>query len=38
MELFSINGYSAIEELNKGAFCVAYKVRKGGTDYFLKIY
>lgn len=38
MELFSINGYSAIEELNKGAFCDAYKVRKGGTDYFLKIY
>lgn len=33
-----IHGYDVIEELNKGAFCDAYKVRKGGTDYFLKLY
>lgn len=33
-----INGYDIIEELNKGAFCDAYRVRKGGKDYFLKLY
>ena len=33
-----INGYDVIEELNKGAFCDAYKVRKGGIDYFMKLY
>lgn len=33
-----INGYDIIEELNKGAFCDAYRVRKSGKDYFLKLY
>jgi len=30
--------YDIVEELNKGAFCDAYKVRKSGKDYFLKLY
>lgn len=30
--------YDIVEELNKGAFCDAYKVRKGGKDFFLKLY
>lgn len=34
----NINGYEIVEELNKGAFCDAYKVRKGGKEYFLKVY
>ena len=34
----TIRGYEIIEELNKGSFCDAYKVRKDGKDYFLKIY
>ena len=33
-----INGYEVVEEINKGAFCDSYKVRKGGTNYFLKAY
>lgn len=33
-----IHGYDVIEEINKGAFCDAYKVKKGGVDYFLKLY
>lgn len=34
----NIKGYEVIEEINKGAFCDSYKVRKGGTNYFLKAY
>lgn len=34
----NIKGYDIIEEINKGAFCDAFKVRKGGKDYFLKLY
>lgn len=34
----NINGYEVVEEINKGAFCDSYKVRKGGTNYFLKAY
>lgn len=33
-----INGYEIIEELNKGAFCDAYRVKKGGKFYFMKLY
>lgn len=33
-----INGYTVVAELNKGAFCDAYKVNKGGKDYFMKVY
>lgn len=33
-----INGYTVVTELNKGAFCDAYKVNKGGKDYFMKLY
>lgn len=33
-----IKGYEIVEELNKGAFCDSYKVRKGGKDYFMKEY
>lgn len=33
-----INGYDVIEEINNGGFCDACKVRKGGVDYFLKMY
>lgn len=33
-----IKDYDIVEELNKGAFCDAYKVRKDGKDYFLKLY
>ena len=34
----NIKGYEVVEEINKGAFCDSYKVRKGGTNYFLKAY
>lgn len=33
-----IKDYEIVEEINKGAFCNAYKVKKGGTYYFLKAY
>lgn len=33
-----VNGYEIIEELNKGAFCDSYKVRKKGNFYFMKVY
>lgn len=33
-----INGYKIVKELNKGAFCDAYLVSKGGVDYFMKEY
>lgn len=33
-----INGYTVVTELNKGAFCDAYKVNKDGKDYFMKVY
>ena len=33
-----INGYEIVEELNKGAFCDSFKVRKGGRYYFMKLY
>ena len=33
-----INGYEIVEELRKGNFCDAYKVRKGGKEYFMKVY
>ena len=38
MSLFDIKSYSVVEELNKGAFCDAYKVTKGGKEYFMKLY
>lgn len=33
-----INGYAIVKELNKGAFCDAYQARKGGKDFFMKLY
>lgn len=33
-----INGYEIVAELNKGAFCDAYKVRKSGKEFFMKVY
>lgn len=33
-----INGYEIVKELNKGAFCDAYQARKGGKDFFMKLY
>lgn len=34
----NINGYSVDELIQAGAFCNAYKVSKGGVNYFLKEY
>ena len=34
----TIHGYEIVEEINKGAFCDAFKARKGGENYFLKLY
>ncbi|MBQ7280481.1 MAG: protein kinase [Bacteroidales bacterium] len=34
----AIHGYEIVEEINKGGFCDAYKVKKGGNTYFLKQY
>lgn len=33
-----INGYEIVEDLSKGIFCDSFKVRKGGTYYFMKMY
>ncbi len=33
-----VKGYEIVKELNKGAFCDAYLVRKSGKDYFMKVY
>ena len=38
MSSMVINGYEIVEELNKGAFCDSFKVRKGGKFYFMKLY
>ncbi len=34
----NINGYTLVEELNVGGFCIAYKVSKGGKNFFMKEY